>query len=171
MKNNFFPNAYVWRINENAFYQNEITRYWLRTAFGNPLLTAVTFFQNWMVFETIHRPEYCSSRNIFDHRISVYIACLPFLEQKLIDLKQKHHRSANRLRVISPFTLASDQRENQEVYREITIDKQGSHKGKGRRRQRNEEEEECLELEKTRERQRTRMGQQSHKELEDQERH
>ena len=47
MKNNFFPNAYVWRINENTFYQNEITRYWLRTAFGNPLLTAVTFFRIW----------------------------------------------------------------------------------------------------------------------------
>ena len=64
MKNNFFPNAYVWRINENAFYQNEITRYWLRTAFGNPLLTAVTFFQNWMVFETIHRPLFAESKQV-----------------------------------------------------------------------------------------------------------
>ena len=59
MKNNFFPNAYV-----TLMYQNEITRYWLRTAFGNPLLTAVTFFQNWMVFETIHRPLFAESKQV-----------------------------------------------------------------------------------------------------------
>ena len=41
-----------------------MTRYWLRTAFGNPLLTAVTFFQNWMVFETIHRPLFAESKQV-----------------------------------------------------------------------------------------------------------
>ena len=34
--------------------------------------------------------------------------------EKLIDLKQEDHRSATRLRAISPFTPASDERENQE---------------------------------------------------------
>ena len=32
--------------------------------------------------------------------------------EKLIDLKQEDHKSATRLRAISPFTLASDEREN-----------------------------------------------------------
>ena len=43
---------------------------------------------------------------------------------------------------------------------------------KGRKRERNkEEEEETFELEKARERQQTRMGQQSHREHEDQKRY
>ena len=52
------------------------------------------------------------------HRISVYIVRHSW--KKLIDLKQEDHRSATRLRAISPFTPASDERENQEDL-EITI--------------------------------------------------
>ena len=84
------------------------------------------------------------------HRISVYIVRHSW--KKLIDLKQEDHRSATRLRAISPFTPASDERENQED-RSRDHDSQGSHVGKGRRRERNKEEEETPELEKARERQ------------------
>ena len=52
------------------------------------------------------------------HWISVYIVRHSW--KKLIDLKQEDHRSATRLRAISPFTPASDERENQEDL-EITI--------------------------------------------------
>ena len=87
--------------------------------------------------------------------------------KKLIDLKQKDHRSATRLYEQSPYLhqRATKERTRRVKGRSRSISREATRVKAEGDSELNEEEEECLEPEKARERQRTRMGQQSHKEL------